>query len=43
MGIKSGMSYCGSYNIEELRKKVKFTLISSSSIVESNVHGVKRF
>lgn len=41
MGIKSGMSYMGARNIEELRKNAKFTLISSNSFTMSKVHGVK--
>lgn len=42
MGIKSGMSYMGATDIEELRKRAKFTLISNNSVTISNVHGVKK-
>jgi IMP dehydrogenase len=37
-GIKSGLSYSGSRNIEELRKKAKFIQQSNSSLQESQTH-----
>ncbi len=43
MGIKSGMSYVGARNIQELRKKAKFTIISSNSFVMSKVHGIQKY
>ncbi len=39
-GLKSGMSYCGTHNIEDLRAKGDFVQISASGIRESNVHDV---
>lgn len=41
-GIKSGMSYCASKNLEELRTKAKFIQLSASSIMESGVHDIKK-
>ena len=34
------MSYSGAHNLDELRKRVVFTRISQSAIIESNVHGI---
>jgi IMP dehydrogenase len=39
-GLKSGMSYCGSSRIEELRGKGKFVKISPSGLKESYPHDV---
>ena len=33
----------GARNILELRKKAKFTIISSNSVVESKVHGIQKY
>lgn len=33
--LKSGMSYCGSYNLEDFRENSKFIVVSSQSINES--------
>jgi len=41
-GIKSGMSYCGSHEIMEMKKKAKFIRLSQSAIVESGVHDIGR-
>lgn len=38
--IKSTMSNCGATTIEELQKKAKLTLVSSTSIVEGGAHDV---
>ena len=38
--IKSTMSNCGSKTIEELHKKAKLTLVSSTSIIEGGAHDV---
>jgi len=35
-GIKSGLSYCGSRNLEELREKAVFQRVSQNTIVENN-------
>lgn len=42
-GIKSGMSYCGSYTVKELQKKAQFIRLSQSAIIESGVHDIGRF
>jgi len=39
-GLKSGMGYIGSKNIEELRKNAEFIKISASGLRESHVHDV---
>lgn len=41
-GIKSGMSYSGAFNLEQLRKKVQFVQITNSGYKESNVHGISK-
>ena len=42
-GIKSGMSYCGSHDIAELKKKAQFIRLSQSAIIESGVHDISKF
>ena len=39
-GISSGLSYCGSNNLEELREKAEFIEISGQSLRESHSHDV---
>jgi IMP dehydrogenase len=39
-GLRAGMGYCGTRTIEELRKKAKFTRITSAGLRESHVHDV---
>jgi IMP dehydrogenase len=39
-GLRSGMGYTGSANIEELRKKARFVKISPAGLKESHVHDV---
>jgi IMP dehydrogenase len=39
-GLKAGMGYCGSRNLDELRKKARFIKISAAGIRESHVHDV---
>jgi IMP dehydrogenase len=39
-GLRGGMGYCGSKNIEELRKKATFIKITPSGLRESHVHDV---
>jgi IMP dehydrogenase len=39
-GLRSGMGYTGSANIEELRHKSKFVKISNAGLKESHVHDV---
>jgi len=42
-GIKSGMSYCGSHDIAELKKKAQFIRLSQSAIIESRDHDIRKF
>lgn len=39
-GLKSGMGYCGSANIADLKTKTKFIRISQAGLVESHPHDV---
>ncbi|MEK6917057.1 MAG: IMP dehydrogenase, partial [Nanoarchaeota archaeon] len=39
-GLRSGMSYCGSKSISELRGKNNFVRITSSGLRESHSHDV---
>lgn len=39
-GIRSGMGYCGSANLRELRRKAKFVKISNAGLRESHPHDV---
>lgn len=39
-GVKSGMGLTGSQNIEDLRKKAKFIVVTAASLKESHVHDV---
>ena len=39
-GLRQGMGYTGSKNIEELKKKVQFQKITRSGVLESHVHDV---
>ncbi|KJR42137.1 inosine-5'-monophosphate dehydrogenase [Candidatus Magnetoovum chiemensis] len=39
-GLRSGMGYCGSRNLEELRKNRKFVRITNAGLKESHVHDV---
>jgi IMP dehydrogenase len=38
-GLKTGMGYCGSNNLEEL-KKAKFVKITNAGMIESHPHDV---
>lgn len=40
-GLRSGMSYCGSQNLEELRQKAEFIQITNASLMESHPHDVE--
>jgi IMP dehydrogenase len=42
-GIKSGMSYTGAFNLQQLRQKAKFIQMTTSGFKESNVHGIATF
>lgn len=39
-GLRAGMGYCGTKNIEDLRKNAKFCQISSASVSESHPHDI---
>lgn len=39
-GLKSGMGYVGSANLEELYEKSKFIKISSASLIENHPHNI---
>jgi IMP dehydrogenase len=38
--LRSGMGYCGTANLEELRERGKFIRISQAGLRESHVHDV---
>lgn len=40
-GLRSGMGYCGSADIDKLQKKGRFVRISAAGLKESHVHGVQ--
>ena len=40
-GLRSGMGYCGTATIPDLKKNGKFVRISSASLVESHPHDVQ--
>ena len=39
-GLRSGMGYCGTQNIEELKEKGRFVKISAASLKESHPHDI---
>ena len=39
-GLRAGMGYCGTKNIEELRKNARFARITSASMAESHPHDI---
>jgi IMP dehydrogenase len=39
-GLRAGMGYCGTQNIEALRTRSQFCRISGASMVESHPHGI---
>ncbi len=39
-GVRAGMGYCGTRNIEELRKNSKFCRVSAASMAESHPHDI---
>jgi IMP dehydrogenase len=39
-GLRSGMGYCGSKNLNELKKKARFIRITNAGLRESHVHDV---
>jgi IMP dehydrogenase len=39
-GLRAGMGYCGTRNIEELRTRARFILVSAASVQESHPHDI---
>ncbi len=39
-GLRAGMGYCGTRNVEELRTKTQFILVSAASVQESHPHDI---
>jgi IMP dehydrogenase len=39
-GLRAGMGYCGTRNIEDLRTKTRFILVSGASVQESHPHDI---
>jgi len=39
-GLRAGMGYCGTRNIEELRKNARFCRVSAASMAESHPHDI---
>ena len=39
-GLRSGMGYCGTSNLEELRKEAQFIQVSPASVKESHPHDI---
>lgn len=39
-GLRAGMGYCGTRNIEQLRKQARFCRISAASMAESHPHDI---
>ncbi|MBJ7302808.1 MAG: IMP dehydrogenase [Planctomycetota bacterium] len=39
-GLRAGMGYCGTKDIEELKTKTKFIQVSGASVVESHPHDI---
>ncbi|HEY4760965.1 MAG TPA: IMP dehydrogenase, partial [Thermoguttaceae bacterium] len=39
-GLRAGMGYCGTKNIEELRSKARFLQVSPASVRESHPHDI---
>jgi len=40
-GVKAGMGYCGTKNIDELRKNSRFVRVSAASMIESHPHDIQ--
>lgn len=39
-GLRAGMGYCGTRNIETLRKEARFCRVSAASMAESHPHDI---
>jgi IMP dehydrogenase len=42
-GLRSGLSYNGAHNLQELQKNAEFIRITNSSLAESSSHDVKKY
>src|SRR5205085_7152006 len=40
-GLRAGMGYCGTRNIEELRRNARFARITGASMAESHPHNIQ--
>ncbi|MBE6428156.1 MAG: IMP dehydrogenase, partial [Planctomycetaceae bacterium] len=40
-GLRAGMGYCGTRNIEELRRDARFVQISPATVRENHPHDIK--
>lgn len=41
-GIRSGLSYSGAHNLEELTKTASYVIVSNNGVIESRPHGLTR-
>jgi len=39
-GLRAGMGYCGTRNIEELRSRTRFIIVTAASVQESHPHDI---
>jgi IMP dehydrogenase len=39
-GLRAGMGYCGTRNVEELRTKTRFIMVSAATVQESHPHDI---
>ena len=39
-GLRAGMGYCGTRNIEELRTRTRFIMVSAATVQESHPHDI---
>jgi IMP dehydrogenase len=39
-GLRAGMGYCGTRNVEELRTRTRFIMVSAASVQESHPHDI---
>ena len=39
-GLRAGMGYCGTKDIEELRTKTRFIMVTGASVQESHPHDI---
>ena len=42
-GLRAGMGYCGTRNIEELRTRTRFIMVSAASVQESHPHDIAHY